>query len=72
MTTHNKDAQNLNWAALISIALVLLVLFTPLSVLFGLIRLSGKLYLIGLGLIFVPVLVMELSKTFGLIKHQHD
>lgn len=61
----------LNWAALASIALVLLVLFTPLSMLFGLIQLSGKLYLIGLGLVFVPVLVMEFSKAFGLINHHH-
>lgn len=61
----------LNWATLASVALVLLVLFTPLSVLFSLIYLPGRLYLIGLGLIFVPVVVMELSKACGLIKHQH-
>lgn len=61
----------LNWAALASTVLVLLVLFTPLSVLFGLIQLPGKLYLIGLGLILAPVLVMEGSKAFGLIKHHH-
>ena len=61
----------LNWAAFASIMLVLLVLFTPLSILFGLIRLPGNLYLIGLGLIFVPVLVMEFSKAIGLIKHHH-
>ncbi|MGN0168832.1 MAG: cation-translocating P-type ATPase [Acetatifactor sp.] len=61
----------LNWATLASVALVLLVLFTPLSVFFGLIYLPGRLYLIGLGLIFVPVVVMELSKACGLIKHQH-
>lgn len=59
----------LNWAALASATLVVLVMFTPLSTLFGLIRLSGKLYLIGLGLILTPVLVMELSKAFGLVKH---
>lgn len=59
----------LNLAVLASTVLVLLVLFTPLSILFGLIRLPGKLYLIGLGLILVPVLVMELSKAFGWIKH---
>lgn len=63
--------RKLNGAALVSVALVLLVLFTPLSVLFGLIWLPARLYLIGLGLIFVPVLVMELSKACGLIKHQH-
>ena len=61
----------LNWAVLISFALVLAVMFTPLSVLFGLIRLPGKLYLIGLCLILVPVLVMEFSKAFGLIMHHH-
>lgn len=61
----------LNWAALTSIVLVLLVMFTPLSALFGLIRLPGRLYLTGFGLTLVPVLIMELSKAFGLIKHQH-
>ena len=61
----------LNKAALVSILLVLLVLFTPLSTVFGLIQLPSKMYLIGLGLILVPVLVMEGSKAFGLIKHHH-
>ena len=61
----------LNWAALVSIALVALVLFTPLRTAFGLMILPGKLCLQSLGLIFVPLLVMELSKAFGLIKHQH-
>lgn len=61
----------LNWAALVSVVLVLLVLFTPLSVLFGLIRLPAKLYLIGLGLILVPTVVMEISKAVGLIRHHH-
>jgi len=62
--------RNLNWAVLASVALMVLVLFTPLSIPFGLIQLPGKLYLIGLGLILVPVVVMELSKAVGLIKHQ--
>ena len=61
----------LNKAALTSTALVALVLFTPLRTAFGLVLLPWKLYLQGLGLIFVPLLVMELSKAFGLIKHQH-
>ncbi|MCI6675324.1 MAG: cation-translocating P-type ATPase [Clostridiales bacterium] len=61
----------LNWAALISIILVCLVLFTPLSTAFGLIYLPINLYLKGLGLIFVPVIVMEISKAFGLTKHHH-
>ncbi|HJB26607.1 MAG TPA: calcium-translocating P-type ATPase, PMCA-type [Firmicutes bacterium] len=61
----------LNWAALASIVLVCLVLFTPVGIAFGLITLPWQLYLLGLGLILVPLLVMEISKAFGLIKHQH-
>lgn len=56
----------LNWAALVSIVLVCLVLFTPIGSAFGLIVLSGKLYLIGLGLILVPLVVMEVCKALGL------
>ena len=61
----------LNWAALASLALVLAVLFTPVRTLFGLVLLPGKLYAVGLGLILTPVVVMELSKAFGLIRHHH-
>ena len=62
--------RRLNLACLLSVVLVALVLFTPVSIAFGLITLSPQLYLIGLGLSFVPFVVMELSKAFGLIKHQ--
>ena len=62
---------NLNLAATASVLLVILVMFTPLSVPFGLIQLPLSLYLEGLGLIFLPLLVMEFSKAFGLIRHQH-
>lgn len=61
--------KKLNGAALISIALVALVMFTPIGVAFELVKLPIKLYLAGLGLILVPVAVMECSKAFGLIKH---
>ena len=53
----------LNWAALISTLLVCLVLFTPLSTVFGLITLTSDLYLKGLVLILVPLLVMEIMKA---------
>ena len=59
----------LNGAAAISILLVLLVLFTPLSIPFGLIMLPADLYVKGLILIFVPVIVMELAKALKLAKH---
>lgn len=61
--------KKLNSAASVSVFLVLLVLFTPLSVPFGLITLPWNLYLKGLILIFIPVVVMELAKIFKLAKH---
>ena len=60
----------LNAAALASTLLVALVLFTPVKVAFGLVTLPWQLYLLGLGLILVPLAVMELGKLFGLIKHK--
>ena len=63
--------KKLNQAALLSIVLVLAVLFTPLRIPFGLVTLSWQLYLAALGLILVPLFVMECSKAFGLIRHQH-
>ena len=62
--------KNLNLAALASTALMAFVLFTPgVQGIFNLRYLSLEQYLIGLGLIFVPLLVMEISKAVGLIKH---
>ncbi|MEE0969964.1 MAG: cation-translocating P-type ATPase C-terminal domain-containing protein, partial [Clostridia bacterium] len=60
----------LNGAALSSLALVCLVLFVPgLNSIFGLVYLEPHMYLIGLGLIFVPLVVMEIAKLFGLVRH---
>lgn len=62
----------LNGAALLSLALVCLVLFVPgLNGVFGLVYLEPHMYLIGLGLILVPFVVMELGKLFGFIRHHH-
>lgn len=61
----------LNKAALASLALVALVLFTPVRIAFGLEALSWRLYLAALLLALVPLLVMELSKACGLIKAHH-
>ena len=60
----------LNGAALVSTLLVALVLFTPVKTAFGLVTLPWQLYLVGLGLILVPFVVMELCKLFGLLKHK--
>ena len=56
--------RKLTGAALISTVLVALVLFTPLRILFGLVLLPADLYLLALALIFVPLVVMEISKLF--------
>ncbi len=61
--------KTLNLAALSSVLLVALVLFTPIGKAFGLVMLTPTLYLIALGLILVPLVIMELSKLLGLIKH---
>ncbi len=61
----------LNKAALLSTVLVLAVLFTPLASAFGLIRLSLEMYLIALGLILTPLVIMELAKAAGAIKARH-
>jgi Ca2+-transporting ATPase len=52
----------LNWAALASTLLMVLVLFTPLYKIFGIMMLDWWLYLVGLGLILVPFVVMEIYK----------
>ena len=63
--------KKLNGAALLSLALVCLVLFTPVRIAFGLVLLPAWLYLVGLGLILVPLPVMELAKAIGLVRHRH-
>ena len=65
--------KNLNLAALASTALMAFVLFVPgVQDIFNLRYLTWQQYLIGVVLIFVPLLVMELGKLFGFIKaHNH-
>ena len=55
--------KTLNWSFLASIALLAIVLFTPVRIPFGLELLSVNLYLIGLALAIVPLIVMEVSKV---------
>lgn len=62
--------KKLNGAATVSLLLVLAVLFTPLKVAFGLVTLPFGMYAIAVALVFVPLVVMEISKAFGLVKHR--
>lgn len=55
----------LNHAVLISIGCTLLLLFTPLSLLFGLIPLTPTLYIVGAGLFILPSIVVEITKLLN-------
>ncbi len=59
----------LNLAALLSVLLVVLVVFTPVRIIFGMAALPGIYYLIGIGMALIPTVLMELCKICGLIKH---
>lgn len=56
--------KTLNKAVLISTLLMAVVLFTPIRIAFSLVILPWQLYLVALGLILVPIVVMEFSKLF--------
>ena len=58
----------LNLAALCSVLLIFIVLFTPLGTVFGLISLTIPHYIIAFALIIIPVLIMELAKVFNLLQ----
>ncbi len=60
--------RTLNLAALASTALVALVLFTPVRVIFSLTALPWYVYLIGLALALVPLFVMESEKLIKRLK----
>jgi Ca2+-transporting ATPase len=62
--------RHLNLACGASLALMLLVVFTPVRTAFGLMALTPRLYLFAFGLTLVPLVMMELSKAVGLIRHQ--
>ena len=60
----------LSLACLLSLILVAIVLFTPLSALFGLVLLPFEMYLLGLALSIVPFIVIEILKFSGVIRHK--
>ena len=52
----------LNLFSLISLGLVAVVLFTPLRIIFQLAILPWQLYLVAIGLSFIPLVIMEIAK----------
>ena len=62
----------LNWVTLISLVLIAFVLFTPgVVTVFGMMYIPWYGYLIGVGFSLVPILLLEISKAIGLIRHHH-
>ncbi len=65
--------KNLNLAAIASTLMMAFVLLVPgVQGAFGLVYLEWYEYLIGIGLAFTPLVVMEVAKLIGFIKHHHD
>ncbi len=65
--------KQLNLAALGTLTLTALIVFTPLGqAMFGLVPLKGYLYGIAAVLFLAPFFVMEIAKAVGLIRHHHD
>lgn len=60
--------KTLNLSALASVIMILIVLFTPISTAFGIVLLPLRAYVLTVGLIFVPLIVMEISKALKLVK----
>ncbi len=60
--------RNLNIAAIVSTLLMAVVLFTPVSVAFGLIYMPAKAYLIGIALSLASIPLLEIAKALKLIK----
>ena len=65
--------KKLNYVNLLSLATLAFVVFTPGVVgAFGMCYLPYYCYLIALLISFTPIIIVELSKAFGLIKHEQS
>lgn len=62
----------MNLSALGSAGLLCVVLFIPpIASVFGLVLLPGWMYAVAVALSFVSIVVMEIAKKVGLIRHKH-
>ena len=65
--------KTLNLATIAVFLLTAVILFVPgINTAFGLVVMPAHFYLIAIGLFLVPLVVMELAKAIGLIKHHHN
>ncbi len=65
--------RRLNMAALLSAALVAVIaLVPPLAGIFGLTMLDLPHYLGAIGLSLVPLVVLEITKAVGIVRHRHE
>lgn len=64
--------KKLNQAAALSLVLIALIVFvSPLALIFGLTALPAWMYLAALGLSLVPIVVLEIAKASGVVRHHH-
>ena len=64
--------KTMNLSLLVCTLLTAFVIFTPSVVtVFGMMYLDWWLYLVGLGLSLFPIVVMEVAKALGFIRHKH-
>ncbi|MBE5743092.1 MAG: calcium-translocating P-type ATPase, PMCA-type [Clostridiales bacterium] len=62
----------MNLSLLICTLLTAVVIFIPgVNAVFGMMYIEWWLYLVGVGLSLFPILVMEIAKAIGFIKHHH-
>ncbi len=62
----------MNLSLLICTLLTAVVIFIPgVNAVFGMMYIDWWLYLVGVGLSLFPILVMEIAKAIGFIKHHH-
>lgn len=59
--------RTMNLAVLSSVLLTVILVFTPIGTVFGLVSLPAHLYLIALGLLLIPLPVQEIGKALGWI-----
>ena len=62
--------KTMNLSLLVCTVLTAFVLFVPgVNTVFGMMPIDWWMYLVGLGLSLLPILVMEIAKGVGFIKH---